>query len=147
MILSVAIAVLVGTFGLFGFATGNASGYRTVEARVVEAKACDPAGAMETVEFTVDGRQRRAQLDGCGHQQDEQVSVSVPANGTPDMIVRFAGAYTGEADSGRGLGLLLLAIAGIAGGGYGLLLDRAMARRLLGTFTVPDLTRLFKRRR
>jgi hypothetical protein len=140
VILSVVIAVLVGTLGLFGFATGESGGGRTVEARVVEAKACDQAGAMETVEFTVDGRQRRAKFDGCGHQQDEQVTITLPAQSAPDMVVRSAGATTGAEDNGRGLGLILLVVAGIAGGTYGVLLDRTTARRVFGPFT------LFKRR-
>jgi hypothetical protein len=132
VVLSVLIAVLVGTLGMFGFGTGDAGGGRPVDAKVVAAAPCDPPGAMETVEFTVDGRQRQARFDGCGHQQDEQVTISIPQGAGPDTVVRSAGANTGAADNDRGLGLLLLVLAAIAGGGYGILLNRAAARRVFG---------------
>lgn len=146
VLLSVTIAVLVGTLGVFGFGWVDGEGYRTVDATVVTGQPCDPAGAEEIVTFTVDGRDRQATFDGCGHQPDEPVRVALPAElDVPDLLVRAADATTGEGNNGRRLGLLLLAVAGVAGGGYGLLLLRGRKGNpvpLLGRFQPVDLGRL-----
>jgi hypothetical protein len=148
VVLSVAIAVLIGAYGLFGFSTGDFAAGREVEAKVVAAQPCDQ-GAMETVTIPVDGRERQATLDGCGHQQDEPVRVNIPADAATanDLVVRAADAYTGEGDNGRRLGLFLLALAGVASGGYGLLYFRGPRGTPLplGSFTPPDVTQLAKR--
>lgn len=151
MILSVVIAVLVGSYGLFGFSTGDSAGGRDVEAKVVTAAPCDPPGAMEIVSFTVDGRERQATLDGCGHQPNEPVRITVPANAgsAANLLVRTASANPGEGDDGRRLGLFLLVLAGIASAGYGLLFyrgPRGTPLPLMGPFTPPDLNRLLARR-
>jgi hypothetical protein len=147
--LSVALAVLVGTFGLFGFGTGDSGTGWQVEAKVVTAQAC-AVGAMETVSFPVDGRDRQAILDGCGHQQNEPIQVTVAGDGNAtNLVVRLADADTGAGDDGRKLGLVLLVLAGIAGAGYALLYQRGprgRPLRFLGTFTPPDLSKLRPRR-
>ena len=89
---------------------------------MVAAQPCVQPGATETVTFTLDGRQRQATFDGCGHQTDEPVDILVTGDG-PTLVVRAAGAATGGHD-GRGLGLLLLALSGVAGAGYFLLVRR-----------------------
>jgi hypothetical protein len=138
--------VVVGTFGLFGFSPADAAAGRHAEARVVTAEPCNGSGAMETVRFTVDGRERRASFDGCGHQPEEPVDVLIPA--TDADVVRAAAAATGEGGNARRFGLLLLVLAGVAGAGYGLLIrrgPRGTPLPPLGPFVPPDLTRLTRR--
>lgn len=118
VLLSIAIAVVVGAFGLFGFSPAVSEAIR-VEARVVTGVGCDQRGETETVSFTLDGRERRARFDGCGHQPGEPVEVAVPAAaGDGDLIVHAAQATTGDAGPRRSAGLVLLVISGIAGAGY-----------------------------
>lgn len=143
LLLSVAIAAIIGTFGWFGFSSADAAGGRVVGATVVAARACDRTGTgtMETVRFTVDGRDREATLDACGHQPDEPVEVRV---GSDAGVVHTAGAAAGESDNGRRLGLVLLVIAGIAGAAYGLLVRRGPRGRPLplpGRFVPPNTAR------
>lgn len=138
----------MGTFGLFGFSSADAGPGRRVEARVIGAQPCDRSGAMETVRFSVDGRDREARFDGCGHRPEEPVEVLVPA-GDSD-VVHAAAATTGESGNARRLGLLLLALSGVAGAGYGLLVrrgPRGTPLRPLGPFVPPDLSRLLRRTR
>lgn len=122
-VLSVAIAVAVGTLGLFGFAPAGATSGRVVPATVIAATPCDRAGAMETVRFQVDDRERAAALDACGHRADEPVEVRITSD-SAGVIVHTARAAVGDSGSGRRFGLVLLAVAGIAGAGYGLLVRR-----------------------
>jgi hypothetical protein len=140
--LSVAVAVLVGTLGLFGFGTGDSGTGRQIDAKVVTAQAC-AVGAMETVLLPVDGQDRQATLDGCGHQQNEPIQVTVVGNaGSGDLVVRLADANTGAGDDGRKLGLVLLVLAGIAGAGYALLYQRGPRGRpitFLGALSPPKL--------
>jgi hypothetical protein len=114
---------------------------------VVAAQPCDQ-GAMETVLLPLDGRQLQATLDGCGHQQDEPVRVTVPPNAAAtNLVVRLADAYTGEGDDGRRLGLLLLVLAGVASGVYGLLYYRGPRGKGLPALGRFDPNRLRPRRR
>lgn len=137
------IAVIIGTLGWFGFATGDAAAGRQVEATVVTGAPCDQPGGTEVVSFQQDGRDRQATFDGCGHQEGEPVVVRVPSSAA-DVIVHAADATTGEGDDGRRLGLLLLVVSGIVGAGYALLMWPELRTRL-GPMRFGDL-RLRRRR-
>jgi hypothetical protein len=102
---------------------------------------------MEAVSFSLNGRQYQATLDGCGHQQDEPVRVTVPPSITTNPLVRLADAYTGQADNGRRLRLILLVLAGIVSGVYGLLYYRGPRGKGLPTLGQFDLNRLIRLRR
>jgi hypothetical protein len=120
-LLSVLVAVVVGSFGWFGFGEGESAGGRVMPAKVIKAEPCNPPGAMETVEFTVDGQTRRADFNGCGHQNGEPVDIRLAPGNT---VVGAADATTGSSDNDDGLGLVLLVVAGIAGAAGGLLVRR-----------------------
>jgi hypothetical protein len=79
---------------------------------------------METVEFTLEGQTRRAEFNGCGHQDGEPVDVRLTPGNT---VVGAADATTGSSDNDDGLGLVLLVVAGVAGAGGGLLVRRGPA--------------------
>jgi hypothetical protein len=147
LVLSVMIAVIIGTLGWFGLATGDSNVGRQVDAKVITGQSCDRAGGTEVVAFQQDGRERQARFDGCGHQPGEPVQVRVPAAGA-DVVVHAADATPGAGNHGRGLGLLLLTVSGIAGAGYGLLIQRGPKGTplpLLGPLRPIDLSRLFAR--
>ena len=119
--------VIIGTLGWFGLGSGDFDAGQTVDATVVTGLPCGQRGT-ELVSFRQDGWDRQARFDGCGHQQGEPVQVRVPA--ASDPMVHAANATTGSGNHGRGLGLLLLLVAGIAGGGYGVLMQPALRARL-----------------
>ncbi len=125
--LSVAITVIIGTLGWFGLGTGETDGGRQVDARVVTGQPCGQPG-NEVVAFQQDGKERQAAFDGCGHQAGETVQVRVPS--ATATMVHAADATTGAGNHGRGLGLLLLVVAGFAGGGYGILAQPELRARL-----------------
>jgi hypothetical protein len=121
------LSVIIGTLGWFGFDAGDSVGGRQTEAKVVTGRACNEPGT-EVVTFQQDGRERRADFDGCGHQEGETVQIRVPSPTAP--LVHSADATPGEADPGRGLALLLLTLASIAGGAYALLWTPDLRTRL-----------------
>ncbi len=130
--------VLLGTLGWFGLDPDEADGGRQTEAKVVTGQPCDRL-ATEVVTFQQDGRERRANFDGCGHQEGEAVQIRVPS--PTATLVHAADATAGEGNEGRGLSLLLLTVSGIAGGGYGLLMLPELRARL-GPLRPVDLDRL-----
>ena len=127
LILSVMLSVIIGTLGWFGLETGDSDGGRQTEAKVITGQPCNQPGT-EVVTFQQDGRDRRADFDGCGHQEGETVQVRVPS--PTATLVHSADATTGDANHGRGLGLLLLTLSGLAGGGYALLMLPELRTRL-----------------
>jgi hypothetical protein len=142
-LLSVAIALVVATMGLFGFASGEAATGQRVEARVVTAWPCGRAEGMEVVRYSLDGREWEAQFDGCGHEADETVEVTVAAGHT-DPLAHAADAAGGQGRFGRRLGGLLLTFSGLAGGLYAVLVrrgPRGTPLPALGPFDLPELRR------
>lgn len=126
VLLSVAIAAVVGMAGLSGFGDVADDGTR-VDATVTAATPC-AGGATETVTFTLDGRERTAKLDACGHHEGDPVAVTVPAGaGEGELMVRDAGASTGSSGPPSGVGLGLLTLSGFAGAAYALLVRRGPA--------------------
>lgn len=123
MLLAVVIAVLANLFGLLGADGGEAG--RTVSATVVTGAPCTESGAAETVTFTLDGRDREARFDGCGHQEGEPVQIAVPPDaGADNLTVHAAQATTGTDGPGSGLLFVLIILSGLAGGGYAVLVRR-----------------------
>jgi hypothetical protein len=127
LVLSVVISVIIGTLGWFGLGPGESDAGRQTEAKVVTGQPCDRPGT-EVVTFQQDGRQKQANFDGCGHQEGETVQVRVPS--PTATLVHSADATTGDANHGRGLGLLLLTLSAFAGGAYGLLWIPELRTRL-----------------
>jgi hypothetical protein len=123
VLLGVIIAVLVNMLGLLG-AEADDSG-RTVSATVVTGAPCTADRASETVTFTLDGRERDARFDGCGHQEGEPVEIAVPPNADDDnLVVHAAQATTGTDGPGAGLPFVLIILSGVAGAGYAFLVRR-----------------------
>jgi hypothetical protein len=121
VVLASLVAVLVGVSGLFGAAREDQGG--EVRATVVAGVTCDRAGATETVTFTAGGKDHRARFDGCGHAKGEEVDVTVPTGPLPpDLVVHAADAAVGDSRDGEGLGLLLIAVSGMAGAAYAFVL-------------------------
>jgi ferric-dicitrate binding protein FerR (iron transport regulator) len=133
-VLSVLIAAVVGIAGIFGFASVEAAAGNQAQATVVTGAPCSDANAREAVDVTVDGKQRRARLDACGHAQGDPVTVMVPADRATgaggDLLVHSAQADVGVDDAWRPIGLGLLFLAGLAGGGYALLYLREPGAKL-----------------
>ena len=110
---------------------------------MVTGQPCDQPGT-EVVAFQQDGKERQVKFDGCGHQTGEPVQVRVPA--ATESIVHAADATPGAGNHGRGLGLLLLTVSGIAGAGGALLVWPELRTRL-GPLRPIDLGRLVARLR
>jgi hypothetical protein len=123
VLLAVVIAVLANLFGLLGGEVADAG--RTVSAAVVTGAPCTDSGAAETVKFTLDGTEREARFDGCGHQEGELVEIAVPDNaGDDNLVVHAAEATTGTDGPGSGLPFVLIILSGMAGAGYAFLVRR-----------------------
>jgi hypothetical protein len=132
-LLSVVVAVLVAMFGLFGFPSGDLTGGRQVEARVITAWPCGRAEGMEVVRFTMDGRDWEAQF----------VAVTAFPGGS-EQVVHAADATGGQGRYGRRLGGLLLVLSGMAGAGYTLLVrrgPRGTPMPVIGPFNLEELRR------
>lgn len=123
VVLGVLVAGLAGTLGLFGSSPGDQG--TAAPATVVAGAPCDRAGAPETVSFKAAGKDHRARFDGCGHATGERVEITVPAGAlSPDLVVHAADAAVGDREDGEGLGLLLIAVSGMAGAAYAFLVRR-----------------------
>ncbi|MCI2417771.1 hypothetical protein MOQ72_10065 [Saccharopolyspora sp. K220] len=99
---------------------------RPATATVVESRPCGAQPAGDLVEVRIDGVLRQAPFDGCGHVRGQQLAVQVPADPTQDFVVRPARATDSELDDlAQRAHWVLLTLAGVAGGGYGLMLRRS----------------------
>lgn len=124
LLLGVAVAVVASAVGLTGFTSSAEDPGTRVAATVAVGVPCSRAGA-ETVTFTVDGQERQARFDGCGHAKGEPVEILVPAGPSgDDLMVRSAAAAVGAGTPGEGLGFVLLVTSGLAGAGYAFLVRR-----------------------
>jgi hypothetical protein len=124
-VLSVLVAVVVSALGLLGFSSAAEDGGTRVAATVTAGAPCSKAGATETVTFKINGAERRARFDGCGHTKGEPVEILVPP-GPPrdDLVVHSAAAAVGDSAPGEGLGLVFVVASGLAGAGYAFLIRR-----------------------
>ncbi|WP_199434012.1 hypothetical protein [Qaidamihabitans albus] len=102
---------------------------QVVRATVTLPADCTTPGAEETVAFELNGEQRNGILSGCGHDQDEQLDVAVPADPGSGLIeVRHASTVRGTSDLRRPVGLALLVLSCGAGGLYAYLVVRGPRR-------------------
>ncbi|MBK1788968.1 hypothetical protein [Prauserella cavernicola] len=102
---------------------------RTVEATVTLPADCTAPDAEETVSFELDGETRNGTLNGCGHDQDEQIEIAVPSEAPDGLIdVQLANAAMGSSDLRRPVGLALLVVSCAAGGSYAFLVVRGPRR-------------------
>lgn len=123
IVLGTLIATVVSAAGLFGAAPEDEG--TTVRATVVTGVACDVPSATETVTFSTGGDEHRARFDGCGHQEDERVEVTVPTGSLPnDLVVHASDAAVGDRQEGEGLALLLIVASSAAGATYAFLIRR-----------------------
>jgi|SRR5699024_7770500 len=121
VVVVIALAWWVGP-GLFG-ATDTAATSRIVRATVTDPVSCTGTHGQERVKFTLDGEQRDGRLAACGHDEQEQLRVALPEQpGSGQLTVHSAAASTGYSAVLVPLGLLLLALGGVAGAVYAFLL-------------------------
>ncbi|MEU3275311.1 hypothetical protein ABZ639_31040 [Saccharomonospora sp. NPDC006951] len=113
--------------GLFGSAQAEAT--ETVKATVTLPADCSRPDAEETVRFELGGEARNGTLSGCGHDQDEQVEIAVPAEPASGLVdVQLAATAPGNHDLRRPVGLALLVLSCAGGGVYAFLFVRGPRR-------------------
>lgn len=99
---------------------------RPAKATVIESASCGSSAGGDLVQVRIGGQERRARFDGCGHLPGQELSVLVPVDPGEEFVVRP------PAEEGAGarerLTRVLLVLAGVAGGGYALLLRSGRAR-------------------
>lgn len=131
LILLVLGLVGVGSVGLSWWsgrsvAEDSRSQMRTATAVVVQSTPCTEPEPHDVVEVTVNGRQVRVPLDGCGHRKGEKVRVSVPVQPAGEFLAQPAASSPESEAADWGvrdrLNAVLFTLAVIAGGGYVLLL-------------------------
>ena len=111
----------------------QSSGSRPVAARVLQSAPCGGRGSPgDLVEVRTGGGVRQQRFDGCGHTPGEQLQVLLPKN--PSGKAKPAGSESGSS-GGERLMWVLLTVAAVAGGGYGLLLPHIRQR---GDIEEPD---------
>ncbi|HEY8373690.1 MAG TPA: hypothetical protein VIL00_13170 [Pseudonocardiaceae bacterium] len=114
------------------FGAGEGTATRPATATVQAHAPCGDPQARDTVEFELDGERHQARLNGCGHRAGEVLQVAVPTEADPsgELVVQLADAVpvTEGPGLGRRLTMVLLAVAGMAGGVL-LLALRRRARR------------------
>ena len=126
VVVGAAVVALAWWFGpvLFGASEARA-GDRTVSATVTEPAPCTAAEGRERVTFTLQGEQRSGELLACGHDENEQLRVTIPEETDSGTVtVHSAGASTGYSTLRVPLGLFLLAMSAAAGGVYAFLVIR-----------------------
>ncbi|WP_040918488.1 hypothetical protein [Saccharomonospora glauca] len=130
------VAVVTGILILLGawwmgpslFGAGSAEADRkVVDATVTKPVECSKPDAEETVRFQLDGKTYEGLLSGCGHSQDEQVSIAVvddPTEAEGPVSVFLDATAPGVHDLRRPVGLGLLMLGCVSGGTYAFLLAR-----------------------
>ncbi len=124
------ILLLLGAWwmgpSLFGPASA-ASERQVVDATVVEPVDCTAADTEETVRFRLQGKIYKGLLSGCGHDQDEKLSIALaedPSKVDGPVEVALAATEPGVRDLRRPVGLGLLTLGCAGGGTYAFLLAR-----------------------
>lgn len=125
------VAVVLVTWSLGPALIGDVSPQerRVVPATVVRPADCNKPGVDETVRFELNGNSRTATLSGCGHGQDEKVTVAVPADGDAGPVtVSLASTARGYSDLRRPVGLALMVLGAAGGATYAYLVVRGPRR-------------------
>lgn len=132
-----AVAVVVGVAivtAVWWAGPGILGGTTVAQGTVTEATVTTPASCtapnpMETVEFQQGGQNRTGTLDACGHDRNDRVQITVPADfGTGSGKVHLADVIQGHTDLRRPVGLALLALSCLCGGTYAFLVLRGPRR-------------------
>lgn len=89
-------------------------------ARVLQSAPCGAATQGDLVEARVGGKPVQTRFDGCGHTQGQQLQVLLPDKA--GAKARPLGSDAGSSGGSQRLMWVLLTVAGVAGGGYALLL-------------------------
>lgn len=98
---------------------------RRATAVVVEPRPCGSRAAGDVVEVQIDGQTRRATFDGCGHTRGQRLEVMVPSRPARDLRVTPVKTDESELEKlARRTNIVLLTLAAVAGGGFGVLLGR-----------------------
>lgn len=104
---------------------GGSEKLQPATAVVIESAQCGAPGTGDKVEVDVGGVRREAKLDGCGHSKGQRIPVQVPENPAGELVVRADSGSSGSSqglDIGQRLDLVLITLAGLAGGGYAMML-------------------------
>ena len=97
-LLAIGITITANAFGLTGFAAASSDPGTKVTATVSAGAPCTAEGAAnERVTFSLDGQEREARFNGCGHAEGEQVDITVPADPPANLVVYAAPAAPGPA--------------------------------------------------
>ncbi|SFS53434.1 hypothetical protein SAMN05660874_01588 [Saccharopolyspora flava] len=98
---------------------------REATAVVVEPRPCGQRAAGDVVEVRIDGKPQRATFDGCGHTRGQRLQVMVPTHPSGQLRV---GPVKDQATELEALAwrtnIVLVTLAAVAGGGFGMLLGR-----------------------
>lgn len=132
LLLSIAVAAVVNTFGVFGFTRPAENTGTRVSARVSTGTPCTLPNTFEIVTFEHEGDDREVRLDGCGHAEGEPIDIVLPPGPVVNsMVVRSAGVAVVDRAPGEGVALVLLVASGMAGAGYAFLVRRGPRSRAL----------------
>lgn len=114
--------VVVGLWmvaGLAGSHRSATSGDATVRATVTASASCQGSDTHDSVSFQLDGAVHRAQLDGCGQQQGQVISVLVPAGFNGDTVLEPTDAAPGDSSGlSHRVAFVLLIVATVVGGAF-----------------------------
>ncbi|MFC7343143.1 hypothetical protein [Saccharopolyspora griseoalba] len=104
-------------------AAGERTELRQVTAKVLERRPCGPKAQGDRVEVRVGGETRTGTFSGCGHFAGTELKVLVPARARDGFVaVPADSARSGLEDLTLRTNLVLVTLAAVAGGGYGVLL-------------------------
>lgn len=113
-VLAFAVVAALAIVGWLLWPGGSAGQYLPARATVVQPASCGPAGDRDVVRVELDGREVRAELDGCGHHRGEVLAVEVAADAS--LEVRLAGTgVSAEAAAEQRLSAVGTVLAGAAG--------------------------------
>ncbi|MFD2421966.1 hypothetical protein [Amycolatopsis pigmentata] len=129
VVVGIAVVTAVWWAGPGALGVTATGGGDTTQATVTAPAACTDANPTETVRFEHGGQNQTGTLDACGHDRDDRVSISIPADfGAGSTKVHLADVVQGHSDLRRPLGLALLALSCLGGGTYAFLVLRGPRR-------------------
>lgn len=120
------LGVTVAAIALWPLARArdDTAGLRPATAEVVEPATCGTRTAGDLLEVRIDGETRTARYDGCGHSTGQRLDVLVPAQDRPGARARPVTVGASEKDEAATRAhWVLLTLASVSGGCYGLLLS------------------------